>query len=218
MATGFITRHCSALALALALAAWPAFALDVSLIGTFGDKAAVLVIDNGAPKTVKVGQQASGVTVISVERDRAVIEVGGSRRTLARGQHYSGSAAGDQRQSVTLAADTRGHFIAEGAINGSPVRFVVDTGATVIALPASDAVRLGLDYRKGQVAVTKTAGGLVPVYRIRFDTVKLGAIELAAVDGVIVEQGLDIALLGMSFLSRVDVRHDGQTMTIIRRY
>lgn len=216
MATGFITRHCSALA--LVLAASPAFALDVSLIGTFGDKAAIVVIDGGAPKTIRIGREASGVTVISVERDSAVIEVEGSRRTLARGQHYSGSAAGDQRQSVTLAADTRGHFITEGAINGSPVRFVVDTGATVIALPASDAERLGIDYRRGERVLTKTAAGVVPVYRITFDTVKLGAIELGTVEGVVVEQGLDIALLGMSFLNRVEMHHEGQLMTLTRRY
>ena len=216
MATGFITRHCSALA--LALAAWPALALDVSLIGTFGEKAAVLVIDGGAPKTLRIGQQAAGVTLVSVQRDRAVIEIEGNRRTLERGQHYISTAADDPRQSVTLAADTRGHFITEGAINGGPVRFVIDTGVTVIALPASDAVRLGLDYRKGQVAVTKTAAGLVQVYRIRLDSVRVGAIELAAVDAVVIEQGLDIALLGMSFLNRVEMRNEGQVMTLTRRY
>jgi len=218
MATGFIRRHCSgAAALALALAAVPAAALDVSLVGTFGDKAAILVIDGGEPRTVRVGRQVSGVTVVSVERDRAVIEVGGAQRTLARGQHYSAGAPAE-RQSVTLAADTYGHFITEGAINGTAVRFVIDTGATVVALPASDAVRLGLDYRKGVVALTKTAAGVVPVYRVRFDSVRLGAIEIAAVDGVVIEQGLDIALLGMSFLSRVEMRNEGQLMTLTRRY
>lgn len=190
----------------------------MSLIGTFGDKAAVLAIDGGAPRTVKVGQQAGGVTVVSVQRDSAVIEVDGGRRTLARGQHYSTAAAGDQRQSVTLAADARGHFITDGAVNGSPVRFVVDTGATVIALPAGDALRIGIDYRKGHPGSTRTAGGVVPVYRVTFDTVKVGGIELHAVEGLVIERGLDIALLGMSFLKRVEMRNEGQTMTLLRRY
>src|SRR5512134_3005199 len=153
MTTGFMTRHCSAAAaLVLALAAGHARALDVSLVGTFGDKAAILVVDGGAPRTVRVGQSASGVTVVSVGRDQAVVEFEGVRRTLARGQHAS-SGAPDSRQSVTLAADTRGHFISDGAINGRPVRFVVDTGATVVALPAADATRLGIDYRKGELAL-----------------------------------------------------------------
>lgn len=216
MATGFMTRHCSALA--LALAALPALALEVSLIGTFGDKAAVLAIDGGAPKTVKVGQRVAGVTVVSVERDRAVIEVEGSRRTLVRGQHFSAAPAADQRQSVTLAADPRGHFIAQGAINGGAVRFVVDTGATSIALPARDAARLGLDYRKGQPGLTQTAAGLVAVYRLRLDSVRVGGIELTSVEAVVIEQGLDIALLGMSFLNRVEMRNEGQVMTLTRRF
>jgi aspartyl protease family protein len=218
MATGFIRRHCSgAVVLALALAPAGAAALDVSLVGTFGDKAAILVIDGGEPRTVRIGRQVAGVTVVSVERDSAVIEVGGTRRALARGQHYS-TGAPAERQSVTLAADTRGHFITEGAINGRAVRFVIDTGATVVALPASDALRLGLDYRKGAVELTKTAAGVVPVYRVRLDSVRLGAIEISAVEGVVIEQGLDIALLGMSFLNRVEMRNEGQLMTLTRRY
>lgn len=203
--------------LALALAAAAAWAQDVVLVGTFGDKAAVLVIDGGAPRTLRVGREAAGVKVISVERDSAVVEIAGARRTLARGQHATSAASGG-RQTITLAADTRGHFVTTGAINERPVRFVVDTGATLVALPAADAARIGLDYRKGQIALTKTAAGVVPVFKVRLDKVRLGAIELHGVDGVVIEQGLDVALLGMSFLSRVDMRHEGQLMTLTRRY
>lgn len=216
MATGFMWRNCSAALLCL-LAAAPAVALEVRLVGTFGDKAAILMIDGAGPRTVRIGRAVAGVTVVSVERDSAVIEVAGARRTLARGQHYS-TGAGDARQSVTLAADTRGHFITDGAINDKPVRFVIDTGATMVALPAADALRLGLDYRKGEVGLTKTAAGVVPVYRVRFERVRLGGIEIAGVDGVVIEQGLDIALLGMSFLSRVEMKNEGQLMTLTRRY
>lgn len=214
MATGFMARNCSALL--LCLAALPAGAADVSFVGAIGDKAAILVIDGGAPRTVKVGQKLGPVTVLSVERERAVVEVEGERRTLLRGQHYQSGSS--DRQSTVLAADGRGHFIAEGSINGKPVRFVVDTGATVVALPASEAVRLGIDYRKGRLGTTRTAGGAVPVYRLTFDTVKVGDIELQAVEGLVIEQGLDIALLGMSFLSRVEMKNEGQTMTLIRRF
>lgn len=214
MATGFMARNCSALL--LCLAALPAWAADVSFVGAIGDKAAILVIDGGAPRTVKVGQKLGAVTVLSVERERAVVEIEGQRRTLVRGQHFQ-SGSGD-RQSTVLAADGRGHFITEGAVNGTPVRFIVDTGATVVALPASDAVRLGIDYRKGRPGTSRTAGGAVPVYHVTFDTVKVGGIELQAVEGLVIEQGLDIALLGMSFLSRVEMKNEGQTMTLIRRF
>ena len=66
--------------------------------------------------------------------------------------------------------------------------------------------------------MTRTAAGLVPVYHVRLDSVRLGGIEIAAVDGVVIEQGLDIALLGMSFLNRVEMRNDGQLMVLTRRY
>jgi aspartyl protease family protein len=217
MATGFIRRHCSVAALALALVAAGAAAQEVTLVGTFGEKAAVLVIDGRSPRALRVGHEAYGVKVISVSADGAVIEVGGERRTLARGQG-AGNAADGGHQSVTLSADSRGHFVAQGAVNDQPVQFVVDTGATLVALPAADAQRLGINYRKGEIALTKTAAGVVPVYKVRLDKVRLGGIELSSVDAVVIEQGLDIALLGMSFLNRVDMRHEGQLMTLTRRY
>jgi aspartyl protease family protein len=216
MATVFIARHCSALA--LALAALGAAAADVGYVGAIGDKAAILVIDGSAPRTVKVGQKLGSVTVLEVERERAIVDVAGERRVLQRGQHYQLSAGRGDRQSTVLAADARGHFVADGAINDGPVRFVVDTGATAVALPAREALRLGIDYRKGRIGTTRTAGGVVPVFRVTLDRVKVGAIELHAVEGLVIEQGLDIALLGMSFLSRLEMRNEGQTMTLIRRF
>jgi aspartyl protease family protein len=216
MATGFIARNCSAAA--LALAALGASAAEVSFVGAIGDKAAILVIDGAAPRTVRVGQKVGEVTVLEVERERAVVEVAGARHVLQRGQLNQASSGASDRQSTVLAADSRGHFLAEGAINGSPIRFVVDTGATVVALPAFEARRLGIDYHKGRPGTTRTAGGVVPVYRVTLDRVKVGAIELFSVDGLVIEQGLDVALLGMSFLSRVEMRNDGQSMTLIRRY
>jgi aspartyl protease family protein len=216
MAMGFMPRI---IALVAFLACGPAAAVDVALIGIIGDKAAVLAVGGGEPKTVKVGQKWRGVTVLAVERERATVEIDGGRRALALGQHYrSGASAGSGRQSVILSADTRGHFVSEGAVNGLQVRFLVDTGASVVALPAADAARLGIDYRKGERGLVQTAGGPAPVYRVTLEHVKLGAIELGAVEAVVIEQGLEIALLGMSFLNRVDMKRDGHTMTLTRRF
>jgi aspartyl protease family protein len=215
MATGFMPNI---IALLLWFACGAAFAAEVALIGVFGDKAAVLAINGGDPKTVKVGQTWKGVSVLSVEKDRATVEFEGRKRVLLQGQHYRSGAARSDRELVTLAADSRGHFVTEGAVNGSSVRFLVDTGATSIALPARDAERLGIDYRKGRRAITQTANGPVGVYRVNLTTVRLGDIELQAVEAVVIEQGLDIALLGMSFLNRVEMKRDGATMTLIRRF
>jgi aspartyl protease family protein len=209
--------HCSAL-VALALACAPALAADVALVGVIGTKAAVIAIDGGNPKTVKVGQTFSGITVLSVSRESAVVQIEGRRRTLALGQHYRSAPTESDRQSVTLAAGARGHFFTEGQVNQSNVRFVVDTGASMVVLPRSDAVRIGLDYRKGRRVVTKTASGVVPAFLVRLDQVRVGEIELTGVDGIVIEEGLDIALLGMSFLNRVEMTREGDTMVLKRRF
>ncbi len=214
MATGFMLRII-AIFLALAAAA-PAKAQSVSLVGVIGNQAAILSLDGGAPKTVKVGQTWSGVSVLAVEKDQATVEMRGQRRVLSRGQFF-GAPASD-RQSAVISPDSGGHYFAQGAVNGVPVRFLVDTGATAVSLPAADAQRIGIDYRKGERGLTKTANGVVAVWRVRLDTVRLGAIELAGVEGVVIESGLDTPLLGMSFLNRTEMNRDGQTMTLTRRY
>lgn len=200
------------------LAALPAAAADVSLIGTFDTKAAILSIDAGAPKTVRVGQSFGGVTVLAVEKDRATVEIDGKHRVLVRGQTYSSKDASSGAQSVTLSAGAGGHFMADGQVNGAAIRFMVDTGASAIAIPASDASRLGIDYRKGRRGTAKTAAGTTDVYVVRLDNIRVGVIELHNVEAVVVEQGLDIGLLGNTFLNRMEIQQDGRTMTLKRRF
>jgi aspartyl protease family protein len=206
------------IALFLLLACGAAGAADIALVGIIGDKAAVLAVDGGDPKTVKVGQKWSGITVIAIEKNRATVEIDGKRLVLTQGPHHRNSVAANTRQSLTLSADERGHFNADGGINGIPVRFLVDTGSTYVALPARDAQRIGLDYRKGARERMQTANGPVAVFRVRLDSVRVGHIEISSVEGLVVEEGLPIALLGMSFLNQVDMRRDGQTMSLVRSF
>lgn len=191
---------------------------NVALIGTIGDKAAVLALDGGEPKAVKVGQKWNGILVVAVERERATIEVEGKQRVLQIGQHYRATAPAQTREKVTLMADGRGMFIAEGSVNGMPVRFMVDTGATYVSMSARDALRLGVDYSKGRPVMMQTANGTVLKYLVKFDSVKLGSIELTGVDGVVGGQDMPVALLGMSFLNRLEMQHEGQTMVLMRRF
>ena len=212
-----MTRHFIWL---LALAFGSAAAAEVALIGVIGDKAAVLAVDGGDPKTVKVGQSWRGITVLTVQHDEATVEVDGKKRVLQRGLHYrNAEASANGRSKVTLAADTRGHFFIDGAVNRIPVRFMVDTGATMVSLPQRDADRLGIDYRAGRRASTRTANGVAIVYVVKLDTVRIGDIELHGVEGLVhAGGGLEQALLGMSFLNRVSMQRDGATMTLIQRF
>ena len=204
---------------ALALATLQALAADVSLIGVVPGKAAVLAVDGGNPKLVKIGTSWQGIRVLAVEKQHAVVEIDGAQRRLQLGQHHrSGASAQTDRQKVVLAADPRGHFVVDGAVNGGRVRFILDTGATVVALPGVDANRLGIDYRKGRQGTISTANGSTLAWAIQLDSVKVGDIELRNVEAVVVESGLEIALLGMTFLNRVEMTRDGSTMTLIRRF
>ena len=198
-----------------------ALAADISVIGVFQGRGAVLVIDGGAPQNVRIGQKVGGVTLVSVEKTGAVIDDGGRRRTIGIGQHMTStqSTAASRAPQVTLAANNRGQFITQSTVNGASMQFLVDTGANVVAIPGGEARRLGIDFTKGPKSMAQTANGATPVYRIKLDSVKVGEIELLNVDAIVIDGGgLALPLLGMSFLDRVEMRREGDRMTLIRRF
>lgn len=210
-----IKRATALLALVLTLPV--AQAADISVVGLFPGKA-VLVVDGGGPRTYEVGSTVTaGVKLVAADQSGATLESRGRREVIALGSHVNRQAPSTQGGTV-LQADERGHFFAQGMINGSPVRMLVDTGASLIALPAADARRMGIDYLRGSRSTMSTANGVVPVFRVRLDTVRIGELELNQVDALVQEQGLPIALLGMSFLNRTDMRRSGEQMTLQRRY
>jgi aspartyl protease family protein len=201
------------------LASQLCLATEVNVIGLFPGRA-VVTIDRGSPRTLRIGEKTpEGVVLISSDSRGAVLEIDGKRQTLEMGQHFESPAQTGARQVVTLAADSRGHFVADGSVNGAHIRFLVDTGATLVALPASEATRMGIDYTKGRRGVSQTANGPAVVYRVMLDSVTLGDMTLMNVEGVIHEAaGLDVALLGMSFLNRTEMRREGTTLTLTKRY
>jgi aspartyl protease family protein len=194
-----------------------AHATEINVIGLFPGKA-VLIVDGGSPHTYSVGATiAPGVKLISSDNTSATFDLNGKHEVLSIGQH-AGSARDSGNASVTLHADSRGHFITEGQINGGSVRMLVDTGASLIALPAQDAARLGIDYRSGQVGYANTANGPKQVYMVKLDTVKVGDIVVHQVDATVSESGLPIILLGMSFLNRTEMQRSGDKMILKKLY
>lgn len=192
-------------------------ATDIDVIGLFPGKA-VLVVSGGSPKTYSVGNKViDGVKLVSVDGSSATFEENGKRKTIELGGYVSHAASGGPARLI-LQANGQGHYITQGQINGGTVTMMVDTGASMIALPAADAIRLGINYKKGQTGYVKTANGTVPAYHVTLNTVKIGDVELNQVDALVQETGLPIILLGMSFLSRTDMRSEGGQMTISKRY
>jgi aspartyl protease family protein len=205
-------------AFAIAAATALANAADVNVIGLFPGKA-VVVINRGMPRTLSVGETLDGVKLVSADSKAAVVEMDGRRERLEMGQHFESAAQTGARRSVTLAPDERGHFFTDGLVNGAHMRFLVDTGATMVSLPAAEARRLGIDYRKGRRGLSATANGTAPVYAVMLDSVTVGDVTLHNVEGLVHESdGLDMALLGMSFLSRTEIRREGTNLTLVKRY
>ncbi len=198
-------------------------AADVALNGVVGNKA-LLVIDGGKPRLLAVGESSpEGVKLVSITGDTVVFEVDGKRRTLKMGQSErlatGPAASAGSSQSVALTADGRGHFVTTGQINGRSVRFLVDTGASFISLGASEAKRLGINYLAGQRGAVSTANGVVPSYKVKLDEVRVGDVTLNNVDGMVhADDSLPIVLLGMSFLNRMEMKRDGDSMVLKKRF
>ena len=191
---------------------------DVALAGVIGARA-VLVIDAGAPQTLAVGARSrEGVKLVALRDEIATVEVDGRSETLRLGEHAVHVKGGQQAARLQLQADSQGHFVSRGRINGIEVNLLVDTGATFVSLGRSDAKRIGLDYTKGERGLTATANGTVPVWRMRLDTVELGGMTLHNVDASVHESELPLVLLGMSFLNRTQWQRDGDKLILQKRY
>ena len=194
-----------------------AYALDISVVGIFPGKA-LLVVDGAAPKTYAAGDKITDeAKLISTDSSSATFLIDGKRETIALGQHVA-RASSSSKPTVSLQADGLGHFMTLGRINGSSVNMMVDTGASMIALSAADASRIGIPYKRGKLGMVNTANGTAPVYLIKLDSVKVGDIELHHVEAAVHESHLPFALLGMSFLNRTDMRREGDRMTLTKRY
>ena len=188
------------------------------MIGLFPGKA-VVSINRGPPRTLSTGVATEeGVTLISTSHTDAVLEIDGKRQTLEMGQDYQTPDRTSGRQSVTLPQDASGHFITDAMVNGVHTRLLVDTGATVVAIPMSEASRLRIDYRKGTPGYSITADGRrVATWRVVLDSVQVGDVTMLNVEGAVAD-GNGIPLLGMSFLNRTEMLREGSSLTLTKRY
>ena len=206
-----------ALAALLPVLGW---AQSVSLHGLLG-RQALLIVDGKPPRAVAPGQTHLGVTVLSTDEDRAVVALaGGQRLTLRVGESpvsVGGAPAPGGSDRVALSADARGHFITPGSINNRPTQFLVDTGASVVAIGQAEADRLGLSYRTGQPVTLRTANGTAPGWALRLATVRIGDVTAYEVDAVVTPSAMPAVLLGNSFLNRFSMRRDGDTMLLVKR-
>lgn len=193
---------------------------QVSISGVLGSRA-LLIVNGAPPKLVGVGESHLGVKVVAVARDQATLDVNGQRLTLRLGDAPSSVGGGAQPANasrIVLTAESGGHFMANGSINGRVARFMVDTGATSVTLGLPDAKRIGLNLDTAPPVRLSTANGVVQGWRLKLDSVRVGDAQIYAVDAVVLPEPMPFVLLGNSFLSRFQMQRTNDQLTLDRRF
>ena len=211
----WIPRALRLSAAALAVVCAGATAQTVSLSGSMGDKA-LLIID-GAPRTLAVGATQQGVKLVSVTAHEAVVMVKDKRLTLPLGgapSNLGGAASEGTGSQIVLTAGLGGHFVTGGSINGRAVQFVVDTGASVVSMSEADANRIGLNYKNGQRGIANTANGQVIAHRASLTVVRIGDVQVYNVEALVLPAPMPAILLGNSYLTRFQMKRENDRLTL----
>lgn len=215
------SNHFIALGAFLLLGSFPLRAADIELAGLFGDRA-VLIVDGGRPQTLKLGQRSKeGVRLVGIQQRAVLLDVEGESRRVPMGSapvRIAEQHASPQSSSVRLTPDLHGHYWVQGAIEGVSTRFMLDTGSTLVAINTDLARRAGINYRAGRPVRIITANGEVRGYLVTLDRISVGGIVLSGVEATVHESGLDVALLGMSFIRRLDLYRESGILVLRKRF
>ena len=190
---------------------------SLNVVGLFPGKV-VLIID-GEQKIVKQGSEVSGVRYIRQEEDSVVLEINGIQSSYKLGSGVSLDFKSPDTIRKSIYADGRGMFKTIGSINGQTIRFLVDTGASTVAMSAVQAKKLNIRYRlEGKETTARTASGIAKAYLVKLDSVKVGEISQNNVTAMVIDGAFPKqVLLGMSFLSRLKVEKTGDVMVLESR-
>lgn len=192
---------------------------DVRVVGLFSERAVVVI--NGTQHVLRTGQTSpEGVRLIAADSESALLEIDGEQLEARLDGRVSARKRSADVQEFQVWRNTDGMYTTVGSINGLPVPFLVDTGATRVAMSSAEARRLGIDYRvSGTPSSVTTASGVERAWAVTLDSVTVGALELRNVGAVVLEGPLpQRTLLGMTFLGRLEISNDGRRMTLRKKY
>lgn len=204
------------------VAAWlglsAALAADLKVLALFPGKA--MFQSEGQRKLVKQGESFGGYKLIAAHsRAATVLTPEGEEKQLKLSQSLHSSYKPKDPDVARIYADRGGMFRIDGSINGQSVDFLVDTGASYIAMSEAQARKLGLLYRSGRRSVAQTASNLIDTWELTLASVRVGDIELRNVKAAVLEGNYpNSILLGMSFLQRVDIQRSGSMMLLQQKY
>ncbi len=190
----------------------------IKVMALFTNKA-MLTID-GKQKLLKKNQSYQGVKLISADSDGVVLLLHGQKKKFKLGREISTSyKKADQGKELVVWKDARNMFRIHGSINNFSIHFLIDTGASSVALNSVEAKRMGLKFKKGLPVQATTASGVTRGYAVTLDKVKIGHITLYNVQAVVLQGSFpkDV-LLGQSFLSRIHMTRNGDKMKLKKQF
>jgi aspartyl protease family protein len=179
----------------------------VAYAGRMGARA-LLVID-GQTRTLAVGDSVAGVRLRALDDGTATVESAGRVFTLTLGGQplsVGAPAPTGQDTELVLTAGPGGHFVTDGTVNGRSIRFLVDTGASMVSFSQADADRLGVDWKRGERGAVQTANGTTAAWRVTLAQVGVGGLRAAQVPALVTGAPMPFALLGNSFLTRFQMQ------------
>jgi aspartyl protease family protein len=219
-----LTAHRLAVMAGLVIFSWSGFPAGaqearIEISGLLGEKA-VLMID-GRQQVLQIGETVQGIKLLAVAAEGVTLEIDGHEDYYPLGSaQVSTSFSVREKISERVYRDGNGMFRTMGSINGYPVNFLVDTGASIVAMNSNEAERLGIRYLlDGQPTMVSTASGSAAAYNIRLEKVAVGQIKLTDVEAVVIEGNYpEIVLLGMSFLRQLNVKHENEVMMLETKF
>jgi len=190
----------------------------VEAVALFKDRAVVRSV-NGQ-EMLKLGQTSqSGMTLLQADTSSALVRYNGEVYTLSLSARVGSSFAKPIEKSVRINRDPQGQYRMGGEINGHYANFLVDTGASVVAMSERHAQSMGLNYRAGKLGSVQTAQGNTPAYFVLLDNVTLGSIAQRQVRATVIEGSFPVdVLLGMSFLNDLRFSDDAGVLTLTAKF
>ncbi|MBQ0798828.1 MAG: TIGR02281 family clan AA aspartic protease [Porticoccaceae bacterium] len=193
---------------------WSALAIDIRVVGLFGNRALIEI--DGKQHFLRVGQTSpEGVKLLESSSKGARVEHEGKRHTLGLSEHIASNFSEARQAEVNLVRGDYGHYFGSGAINGYPFDFMVDTGASSIAMNSQHAKRLGLKLERKNRGAASTAGGMVQTYQVMLNKVSVGGITHYNIPAAVIEGNYpEVILLGNSFLAKVEMTEQNGVMVL----
>jgi aspartyl protease family protein len=196
----------------------PAAAVEVIPMGLFNNSAVVKI--NGQERILRQGKPSpEGVTLLSSDGKSAVVDINGQRKTLMLNRGIGTRFSEPQPAEVRIASQDNGHYFTPGRINDKPVQFLVDTGATTVAISSQMAQQLGVLYSTDKPVRVQTAQGTTNGYPTILDSASVGTVKVDNLEAIILEGAYPAEiLLGNSFLSRVNLKVEQGVLVLQTRY